>query len=108
MYGLMFPADHIPEVQVKRLVTTILSLCLMVPLSVQAEEAKHMLDANTLDNVQRSRLHSRSTRRTAPGRRMEASGSQRARPQHRDVRGADHGNQTAEMASYIELRSTTG
>ena len=53
MYGLMFPADHIPEVQVKRLVTTVLSLCLMVPLSVQAEEAKHMLDANTLDNVRK-------------------------------------------------------
>jgi 4-carboxymuconolactone decarboxylase len=39
------------EVQVKRLVTTVLSLCLMVPLSVQAQEAKHMLDASTLDNV---------------------------------------------------------
>jgi 4-carboxymuconolactone decarboxylase len=38
---------------VKRLVTTILSLCLMVPLSVQAEEVKHMLDANTLDNVRK-------------------------------------------------------
>jgi 4-carboxymuconolactone decarboxylase len=38
-------------VQVKRLVTTILSLSLMAPLSAQAEEAKHMLDANTLDNV---------------------------------------------------------
>ena len=53
MYGLMFLADHIREVQVKRLVTTVLSLCLMVPLSVQAEEAKHMLDANTLDNVRK-------------------------------------------------------
>ena len=37
----------------KRLVTTVLSVCLMVPLSVQAEEAKHMLDANTLDNVRK-------------------------------------------------------
>jgi 4-carboxymuconolactone decarboxylase len=38
---------------VKRLITTVLSLCLMVPLSVEAEEAKHMLDANTLDNVRK-------------------------------------------------------
>ena len=52
-YGLIFLADHTREVQVKRLVTTVLSLCLMVPLSVQAEEAKHMLDANTLDNVRK-------------------------------------------------------
>ena len=37
----------------KRLVTTVLSVCLMGPLSVQAEEAKHMLDANTLDNVRK-------------------------------------------------------
>jgi 4-carboxymuconolactone decarboxylase len=36
---------------VKRLVTTVLSLSLMAPLSARAEEAKHMLDANTLDNV---------------------------------------------------------
>jgi 4-carboxymuconolactone decarboxylase len=38
---------------VKRLVTTVLSLCLMLPLSVQAEEAKQMLDANTLDSVRK-------------------------------------------------------
>lgn len=37
----------------KRLVTTVLSLCLMIPLSVHAEEAKHMLDASTLDNVRK-------------------------------------------------------
>ena len=37
----------------QRLVTTVLSLCLMVPLSVQAEEAEHMLDASTLDNVRK-------------------------------------------------------
>ena len=35
----------------KRLVTMVLSLCLMVPLSAQAQEAKPMLDANTLDTV---------------------------------------------------------
>jgi 4-carboxymuconolactone decarboxylase len=39
---------------VKRLVTTVLSLCLMVPLSAQAQETKPMLDANTLDTVRKA------------------------------------------------------
>jgi 4-carboxymuconolactone decarboxylase len=38
---------------VKRLVATVLSLCLMVPLSAQAQEAKPMLDANTLDTFRK-------------------------------------------------------
>ncbi|SEP32806.1 4-carboxymuconolactone decarboxylase [Rhodospirillales bacterium URHD0017] len=37
----------------KRLVTMILSLSLTTPLAVHAEEAKHMLDASTLDNVRK-------------------------------------------------------
>ena len=38
----------------KRLVTTVLSLCLMVPLSAEAQEAKSMLDASTLDTVRKA------------------------------------------------------
>ena len=49
----MFSADHIREVQVKRLVTTVLSLSLIAPVSAHAEGAKHMLDAKTLDNVRK-------------------------------------------------------
>lgn len=37
----------------KRLVTMLLSLFLTVPLAVHAEEARHMLDASTLDNVRK-------------------------------------------------------
>jgi 4-carboxymuconolactone decarboxylase len=39
---------------VKRPVTMVLSLCLIVPLSAQAQETKPMLDANTLDTVRKA------------------------------------------------------
>ena len=73
----------------KRLVTTVLSLCLMVPLSVQAEEAKHMLDANTLDNVRKVAPAPREIRAGAARRPVAASRPGAARPQHRHPGGDD-------------------